>query len=115
MAPPLNLLIRALVAFEDVIIRQILRSPGFHRGVGRIHRYVGEKRNGPLPHEPLRQGQASGTFNPGGDRTNTRRRANAVGVANPEDRGFAQYFFEELKNQFRGTPSNPPPPGPPKR
>ncbi|KAK1457501.1 hypothetical protein CMEL01_15981 [Colletotrichum melonis] len=79
MAPPLNLLIRALVAFEDVIIRQILRSPGFHRGVGRIHRYVDEKRNGPMPHEPLRQGQAT---------------------ANPEDRGFLQYFIEELKNQF---------------
>ncbi|KAK2031651.1 hypothetical protein LX32DRAFT_637047 [Colletotrichum zoysiae] len=96
MAPPLNLLIRALVAFEDVIIRQILRSPGFHRGVGRIHRYIDEKRNGPLPHEPLRQGQAS---------------------ANPDEQGFARHFFEELKNQLRGTPTNPPPPppGPPKR
>ncbi|KAI8246098.1 hypothetical protein K4K55_011987 [Colletotrichum sp. SAR 10_96] len=60
MAPPLNLLIRALVAFEDVIIRQILRSPGFHRGVGRIQRFVDEKQNGPMPHEPLRQGEASG-------------------------------------------------------
>lgn len=87
MAPPLNLLIRALVAFEDVIIRQvcdlhiipaihsrltsnfnpqILRSPGFHRGVGRIHRYVDEKRNGPMPHEPLRQGQATGTLKSNG-------------------------------------------------
>ncbi|KAK1992574.1 hypothetical protein LX36DRAFT_588141 [Colletotrichum falcatum] len=92
MAPPLNLLLRALVAFED-----ILRSPGFHRGVGRIHRYVDERRNGPLPHEPMRQGQAT---------------------ANPDDRGFARYFFEELRNQLRGTPTNPPPPpptGPPKR
>ncbi|KAH0439204.1 hypothetical protein CcaCcLH18_02999 [Colletotrichum camelliae] len=97
MAPPLNLLIRALVAFEDVIIRQILRSPGFHRGVGRIQRFVDEKQNGPMPHEPLRQGEAS---------------------ANPEDRGFAHHFFQELKNQFRGTPTDPPPrgpPGPPKR
>ncbi|EQB50596.1 hypothetical protein GCG54_00010083 [Colletotrichum gloeosporioides] len=97
MAPPLNLLIRALVAFEDVIIRQILRSPGFHRGVGRIQRFVDEKQNGPMPHEPLRQGEAS---------------------ANPEDRGFAHHFFEELKNQFRGTPTDPPrrgPPAPPKR
>ncbi|KAJ0331930.1 hypothetical protein COL922a_011725 [Colletotrichum nupharicola] len=91
MAPPLNLLIRALVAFEDVIIRQILRSPGFHRGVGRIQRFVDEKQNGPMPHEPLRQGEAS---------------------ANPEDRGFAHHFFEELKNQFRGTPTDPPPRGP---
>ncbi|KAI8293240.1 hypothetical protein K4K57_009293 [Colletotrichum sp. SAR 10_99] len=92
MAPPLNLLIRALVAFEDVIIRQILRSPGFHRGVGRIQRFVDEKQNGPMPHEPLRQGEAS---------------------ANPEGRGFAHHFFEELKNQFRGTPTDPPPRGPP--
>ncbi|KAF4850493.1 hypothetical protein CGCSCA4_v003963 [Colletotrichum siamense] len=92
MAPPLNLLIRALVAFEDVIIRQILRSPGFHRGVGRIQRFVDEKQNGPMPHEPLRQGEAS---------------------ANPEDRGFAHHFFQELKNQFRGTPTDPPPRGPP--
>ncbi|KAF6810506.1 hypothetical protein CSOJ01_06318 [Colletotrichum sojae] len=97
MAPPLNLILRALVAFEDVIIRQILRSPGFHRGVGKIQRFVDEKQNGPMPHEPLRQGEAS---------------------ADPEARGFAHYFFQELKNQFRGTPSDPPPPpppGPPKR
>ncbi|KAJ0345625.1 hypothetical protein COL154_010495 [Colletotrichum chrysophilum] len=98
MAPPLNLLIRALVAFEDVIIRQVRThhypsyGPGFHRGVGRIQRFVDEKQNGPMPHEPLRQGEAS---------------------ANPEDRGFAHHFFEELKNQFRGTPTDPPPRGPP--
>ncbi|KAF9870473.1 hypothetical protein CkaCkLH20_12140 [Colletotrichum karsti] len=123
MAIPPNVLIRALVAFEDVIIRQvrdpstpsgssasiasgiadhlltpyvpqILRSPGFHRGVGRIQRFVDEKQNGPMPHEPLRQGQAS---------------------ADPEGKGFAHHFFQELKNQLRGTSTDSPPPGPPKR
>lgn len=39
---------------------QILRQPGFHRAVGRIHRAIHEKQHGRNPHEPLAPGEATG-------------------------------------------------------
>ncbi|KIL90030.1 hypothetical protein FAVG1_06768 [Fusarium avenaceum] len=43
---------------------QILRRPGFHRAVGRIHKTINEKQYGRNPHEPLAPGEATGIFPP---------------------------------------------------
>ncbi|KAL2268078.1 hypothetical protein VTJ83DRAFT_2924 [Remersonia thermophila] len=75
---------------EDLIVAQILRSPSFHRGVRRIHRTVEDLRHGRDPREPLRQGEATAEPNRAG--------------------GFFKHFIEELKNQARGKPTDPPPP-----
>ncbi|KAH6605828.1 hypothetical protein Trco_004981 [Trichoderma cornu-damae] len=89
--------LRLIQAFEDRIIEslQILRQPGFHRAVGRIHRAINEKKHGRDPHEPLEPGEATADPNPG----------------NRAD-GFFKHFIGELKNQARGKPtdiSNKPP------
>lgn len=63
---------------------QILRRPGFHRFVGRIHRTIDEKRHGPSPDEPLRPGEA--TEEPGRE-------------------SFISHFAKELRNQARGKAS----------
>jgi hypothetical protein len=51
-------------------------------------------RHGRDPNEPLRPGEAT---------------------EEPTKTPFLSHFIDELKNQFRGTPTNPPPPGPPKK
>jgi hypothetical protein len=75
-------------------VDKLLRSPGFHRGVRRIHRSVEEYKHGRDPHDPLRQGEA--TKDPA-----------------QKSNGFLTHFIGELRNQMRGTPTNPPPPQPP--
>ncbi|KAL2687854.1 hypothetical protein Neosp_005423 [[Neocosmospora] mangrovei] len=39
---------------------EILRRPGFHRAVGKIHKTINEKQYGRNPHEPLAPGEATG-------------------------------------------------------
>ncbi|QPG93612.1 hypothetical protein C2857_001149 [Epichloe festucae Fl1] len=51
--------LRLVHAFEDRIIEAILRQPGFHRAVGRIHRTIHERKHGRNPHEPLAPGEAT--------------------------------------------------------
>jgi hypothetical protein len=53
---------RLIAMFEDRIVETILRQPGFHRAVGRIHRTIHEKRHGRDPHNPLSPGEATGTY-----------------------------------------------------
>ncbi|POR38685.1 Uncharacterized protein TPAR_01114 [Tolypocladium paradoxum] len=81
--------LRIIQAFEDRIIAAILRQPGFHRAVGRIHRTIHERKHGRNPREPLAPGEAT---------------------ADPASAGrgqsFARHFFDELKNQFRGKPTD---------
>ncbi|KAL6897210.1 hypothetical protein GGI43DRAFT_385824 [Trichoderma evansii] len=100
--------LRLIQAFEDRIVEsvgapllspaelliahhwlQILRVPGFHRAVGRIHRAINEKQYGRNPHEPLAPGEATADPNPG-NRTD----------------GFLKHFLGELKNQARGRPTD---------
>jgi hypothetical protein len=39
-----------------------------------------------------------------------------MAAAEPNKSGnFLKYFIDELRNQARGKPTNPPPPSPPKR
>lgn len=78
--------LRTVAAFEDRIVELILRRPGFHRAVGRIHKSVHEARHGRNPHEPLHQGEASA--NP-----------------NPSD-GFLKHFKDEILRQFSGKPTD---------
>ncbi|KAI0593964.1 hypothetical protein F4775DRAFT_463813 [Biscogniauxia sp. FL1348] len=84
-------LISVIVMVEDFIVKQLLRSPGFHRGVQRIHDQVHNIKYGRNPHEPLRQGEA--TKEPGVDVN-----------------GFLSHFYDELRNQLRGKPTNTTPP-----
>ncbi|KAK3899629.1 hypothetical protein C8A05DRAFT_36751 [Staphylotrichum tortipilum] len=95
MAPWARLFWFLYTRFEDQIVASILRSPRFHHGVRRIHRTVEDLRHGRNPNEPLRQGEAT---------------------AEPkvEGHGFFKYFIDELRNQARGKPTEPPP-GPPKK
>ncbi|KUI65730.1 hypothetical protein VM1G_02394 [Cytospora mali] len=94
----MNHIIKALLVFENHIVAQILRSPGFHNVVRRVHRRVQDHKHGRDPHEPLRPGEA--TELPGSNGNSS----------------FMKHFLEELGNQFRGTPTNPPPPpGPPRK
>ncbi|GAB0132076.1 hypothetical protein EsDP_00000524 [Epichloe bromicola] len=99
--------LRLVHAFEDRIIQavrkrtkayvdnnsltcpQILRQPGFHRAVGRIHRAIHEQRHGRNPHEPLAPGEA--TADP--ERSATRQ-------------SFIRHFVDELRNQARGNPTD---------
>ncbi|KXJ90035.1 hypothetical protein Micbo1qcDRAFT_73527 [Microdochium bolleyi] len=92
---PWNLILRMVVAAEDYIVAQILRSPAFHRGVRSIHDRVNEHRHGRNPHEPLRPGEAS--------RDPDQQSAS----------GFFGHFVDELRNQARGRPSGPDGPSPP--
>ncbi|KAM7205113.1 hypothetical protein V8F20_003250 [Naviculisporaceae sp. PSN 640] len=94
MAPIISFILRMVVTFEQHLVERLLRSPGFHNGVRKIHRTVEDLRYGRDPSEPLRPGEA--TEDP-----------------NVSKSGFLRYFIEELKNQARGTPTDPPPPPPP--
>ncbi|KAK3290130.1 uncharacterized protein B0H64DRAFT_447435 [Chaetomium fimeti] len=94
MAPWGRLLWAVVLRLENVLVNQILRSPTFHRGVRRVHRTVEDIRYGRDPSDPLRQGEATAEPNRSGN--------------------FIKYFIEELRNQARGKPTNPPP-GPPKK
>ncbi|KAH9905589.1 hypothetical protein F4778DRAFT_778981 [Xylariomycetidae sp. FL2044] len=75
-----------LMQCPDYFVQMILRSPGFHRGVQRIHDTIHDRRYGRNPHEPLRQGEAT-------------REPSQAG-------NFFAHFIDELRNQFRGTPTN---------
>ncbi|CAK7213924.1 hypothetical protein SCUCBS95973_001963 [Sporothrix curviconia] len=85
---PWGLIIRAVMAMEDLMVQRLLKSPSFHHAVRRIHRNVQEVRHGRDPHEPLRRGEAT---------------------ADPNQRGFLSHFIEELGHQARGKASQPPP------
>ncbi|CAK7210256.1 hypothetical protein SBRCBS47491_000715 [Sporothrix bragantina] len=85
---PWGLLIRAVMAMEDIFVQRLLQSPTFHHVVRRIHRGVHEARHGRDPNEPLRRGEAT---------------------ADPNQRGFLSHFIEELGHQARGRASQPPP------
>ncbi|KAJ6441052.1 short-chain dehydrogenase reductase sdr [Purpureocillium lavendulum] len=89
--------LRVIQAFEDRIIAVILRQPGFHRAVGRIHRTIHERRYGRNPHEPLAPGEA--TAEPG---------------STGRHQTFLRHFWDELKNQFQGKPTDLPGSKPPK-
>ncbi|OAA57783.1 hypothetical protein ISF_07024 [Cordyceps fumosorosea ARSEF 2679] len=89
MAHPFVWAMRIIHAFEDRIVAAILRRPGFHRGVGRIHKFIDEKQNGRLPHEPLAPGEAT-----------------ADPDAPDRARSFVKHFFDELRNQARGKPTD---------
>lgn len=95
---------------------KILRSPRFHHGVRRIHRTVEDLRHGRDPSEPLRPGEATGEHHHGFLSRHLSLPAN-FWKENPniQKRSFLSHFVEELRNQFRGTPTNPPPPSPPKK
>ncbi|KAG6025009.1 hypothetical protein E4U19_001298 [Claviceps sp. Clav32 group G5] len=81
--------LRIVHAFEDRIIEAILRQPGFHRAVGRIHRTIHERKHGRNPNEPLAPGEATA------DPELTERRQT-----------FTRHFMDELKKQFSGKPTN---------
>ncbi|KAK5995414.1 hypothetical protein PT974_03818 [Cladobotryum mycophilum] len=81
--------LRVIQAFEDHIVAAILRQPGFHRAVGRVHRAIQERKHGRNPHEPLAPGEATADPNPA-DRGN----------------GFLRHFVGEIKNQIRGKPTD---------
>lgn len=68
---------------------QILRQPGFHRAVGRIYRAIHEKQYGRNPHDPLAQGEAT-----------------ADPTAASTRKSFLKHFAEEIRNQFRGKPTD---------
>ncbi|KAG5944936.1 hypothetical protein E4U53_006792 [Claviceps sorghi] len=78
-----------LWALRIVHAFEILRQPGFHRAVGRIHRTIHERKYGRNPHEPLAPGEATA------DPELTERR-----------QSFLRHFVDELKKQFRGRPTN---------
>ena len=70
MAPWLRLL-------EGWMVEQLLRTPGFHRGVEKVAKHVHRVRNG-LPREE-----------PGG-----------TNIDRPDESGFGQHFYDELKTQL---------------
>ncbi|KJR83593.1 uncharacterized protein SPSK_04660 [Sporothrix schenckii 1099-18] len=84
---PWSLIIRAVMALEDVFVQRLLASPSFHHVVRRIHRGVQEARYGRDPNEPLRKGEA--TADPSTNGSGGRR-------------GFLSHFIEELGLQARG-------------
>ncbi|KAK3313965.1 hypothetical protein B0H66DRAFT_368812 [Apodospora peruviana] len=74
---------------EDAIVNSLLRSSRFHHGVRKIQRTVQDIRHGRNPDEPLREGEA--TEDP-----------------NLEKGSFFGHFLDELRNQIRGAPTEPP-------
>lgn len=80
-------ILRTIAAFEDRIIALILRQPGFHRAVGRVHRTIHEAQHGRNPNEPLYPGEATADPTRSGQS------------------GFFKHFRDELSNQFRGKPT----------
>ncbi|ENH67124.1 hypothetical protein FOC1_g10002756 [Fusarium oxysporum f. sp. cubense race 1] len=74
---------------QDHIVASILRQPGFHRAVTRIHKTIHEKQHGRNPHEPLAPGEATADPNTSGKNSQ-----------------FAKHFLDEIKNQFRGKPTD---------
>lgn len=80
--------------------------PGFHRAVGQIHRRVHEAQYGRNPNQPLAPGEATGLS------SSSAIMAKKLTVVIPADPGavdrkqrFAKHFFDELKNQVRGKPT----------
>ncbi|KAK0610368.1 hypothetical protein B0T17DRAFT_620855 [Bombardia bombarda] len=93
-----NFLLQIFWRMEDAIVARILQSPRFHHGVRKIHRTVEDLRYGRDPNEPLRPGEA--TEDP------------SLGKVKADS--FFRHFIEEIRNQAKGTSTDPPPPGPPK-
>ncbi|PSR81669.1 hypothetical protein BD289DRAFT_489148 [Coniella lustricola] len=93
MVSPLNLFVRALLIGENYLVSQILRRPEFHHMVRGIHRRVQDHKYGRDPQDPLRPGEATGTP--------------------PTPPPFLKYFAEEIRNQFRGSPTDTQPSSPP--
>ncbi|KKP01157.1 hypothetical protein THAR02_06755 [Trichoderma harzianum] len=87
---------------------QILRQPGFHRAVGRIHRAINEKQHGRNPHEPLAPGEATGTIGEFCSLRGETKLTRTAADPNPGGRadGFFKHFIGELKNQARGKPTD---------
>ncbi|RFU78245.1 hypothetical protein TARUN_4002 [Trichoderma arundinaceum] len=92
---------------------QILRQPGFHRAVGRIHRAINEKQHGRNPHEPLAPGEATGRIPRPPKRCCVMGKTGLtkwaiVADPNPGGRadGFFKHFLGELRNQARGRPTD---------
>lgn len=71
---------------EDRIVAHILRQPGFHRAVGRVHKTIHERQHGRNPNEPLAQGEATRDPTVQGDKAP----------------GFWRHFREEIGRQVRG-------------
>ncbi|PHH91417.1 hypothetical protein CDD83_560 [Cordyceps sp. RAO-2017] len=90
MAPsPYWWALRLITAFEDRIVSAILRQPGFHRAVGRVHRVIHERKYGRNVEEPLKPGEATADPSSSG-----------------RPRRFLAHFVDELKKQFRGQPTD---------
>ncbi|KAL6853102.1 hypothetical protein ACO1O0_007655 [Amphichorda felina] len=91
-------ILRAVMAMEDRIVALILRQPGFHRAVGRVHRTIHERQYGRNPHEPLAPGEAT-----------VRLMWNLL-TADPDSSARSQSFFrffrDELRNQVQGKPTD---------
>lgn len=108
--------LRVIQTLEDRIIEVILRQPGFHRVVGRIHKTIHERRHGRMPHEPLHPGEATGMSNLHLDFLFTVSEkvldgwVLTLGVADPnmaeKNQSFFRHFRQELANQFRGRPTD---------
>ncbi|KZZ92491.1 hypothetical protein AAL_06117 [Moelleriella libera RCEF 2490] len=92
-----------LWALRFVQAFEILRQPGFHRAVGRVHRTIHERRYGRNPHEPLAPGEATADPEMSGS-----------GRGGGRGQSFFRHFVDELKNQARGRPSDLANKGPPK-
>lgn len=88
--------LRVIQSLEDRIVASILRQPGFHRAVGRVHKTIHERKYGRNPHEPLHPGEA--TAEPTSETPTS----------------FFKHFWDEMKNQFRGKPTDWPGDGPKK-
>ncbi|KAI9147543.1 hypothetical protein HJFPF1_12569 [Paramyrothecium foliicola] len=91
-------ILRLIAAFEDRIVATILKQPGFHRAVGRIHRTIHEKQYGRNPHDPLAPGEAT-------EKTVLTRYCAADPNSPKRSQSFFRHFLDELKNQFRGKPT----------
>lgn len=91
-----------------LIISQILRQPGFHRAVGRIHREIDERQNGRLPHDPLAPGEATGTTVNATSATGfDANELTAIADPNkPKREGFLRHFISEIRNQASGRPTD---------
>lgn len=79
--------LRTIAALEDRIVALILRQPGFHRAVGRVHKTIHERKHGRNPHEPLSQGEATTEPTEGRE-------------------SFLKHFRDEVRNQLRGKPTD---------
>lgn len=98
-----------MTATEHVLTKpQILRQPGFHRAVGRIHREIDERQNGRLPHDPLAPGEATGTTVKATSVSglDADQLTAAADPNKPKREGFFRHFISEIRNQASGKPTD---------